>query len=170
MNDNRFAVEDAFYPNFITEELYVVDEGFKQKQDEKQETLGNQTIEEPNTVVPALNCPNLVMVKFHEPGKAISQYKGFLLKIMAAVRATPNSIDFIDLNRLDGLNPRIIMSKSKATRIITFGVDPKNPDSFKLLKHNGRDVLVACKLEGLTDNKQKKGKLWSLLKSMYQIA
>lgn len=170
MNDNQFAVEDAFYPNFITEELYVVDEKFKLKQDEAQETLGNQTITEPNTVVPALNCPNLVMVKFHEPGKVMSQYKGFLQKIMAAVQVAPDLIDFVDLNRLDGLNPRIIMSKSKATRIITFGVDPKNPDGFKLLKHNGRDVLVACTIEGLYDSKQKKGQLWSLLKSMYQIA
>ena len=165
----KVGLDDSFYPYFIDETLILIDSEFKESRHKTLEVLDSKELDASNSVIPDLSKDLLVLIRFHVEGKVLSSYKPLLSKLLAAVGSRFDQSDTVVMNRLDGVKARTIIDKSPASKVISFGVDIKNPENFALRSYNNKQVLIACPIESLQDSKQRKSQLWSLLKEMFEI-
>lgn len=167
---HKINLSDSFLPHFLDEELFLVEREFKKSKEKTIERL--EITQQENVgegIIPTLTKELLVIVRFHADDAQMAQHKTLLNKLLAAVGYRVNRVDLIDMSKMKGLRPRTIIDKSPADRVITFGVDLKNPENFDLRNYNGKKVLISCPLEFLEGSKKRKNQLWLLLKEMFKI-
>lgn len=167
----RIVLEDPFYATFYNENLYLVDDSFKEAQAETITQLGeaNTQLEEAIPVVPDLQQPLLVLVYFQDSGSALASSKGFLSKILAAVGHNTANTDTVVMNKLGNITAKEIIDQSPAKRVIGFGVDKSNLDKSGIRKYDGKDIIIARPLEQLPSNNAHKKELWLLLKQVFKM-
>lgn len=166
---NKIAIDNSTLPFFITEELYVVERQFKEKKIETEDQLTSQEDDESNAVLPALDQKLLVIVRFHDPNQQIGPFKVFLTKLLAASGYKLSSVDVVVMNKFKEIKAKTIINHSSADFVMTFGVDLRNPENFSLRQFNGKQVIIAAPLELLPSSRDRKSKLWSLMKEMFRL-
>lgn len=166
---NKIAIDDSTLPFFITEELYVVERQFKKEKIETEQQLTSNEADESNAVLPSLVKQLLIIVRFHDEEQNISSFKVFLTKLLAASGYKLASIDLVVMNKFKEIKAKTIINHSAADFVMTFGVDLKNPENFSLRQFNGKHIIIAAPLELLPSSRERKSKLWSLMKEMFRL-
>lgn len=100
--------------------------------------------------------------------------KQFLVKMIGAVKH--NFENTLIINSATGIKFKQIVEKATANKIIFFGSTRAsvglnlNLKRYKIFTIKNIDCLFVDSLEILKDDKQRKGALWTLMKTMFEIS
>jgi len=153
----------------MDEELYIVEEKFKQQITESNAQLASVEEDSSNVALPNLVKNLLVIVRFHSENESIASYKTFISKLLAAAGHKLSNVDLVIMNKYKDVKAKTIIENSASKYVMAFGVDVKNPENFQLRQFSGRQLIIAAPLEHLPTSKPKKAKLWSLMKDMFTL-
>ena len=166
---NKILVSDHFITYFVDEELYIVEEKFKQQVTESKVPLASVEEDSSNVSLPNLVNHVLIIIRFHTEHDSISTYKTFLSKLLAAAGHKLNDVDFVIMNKYKEVKAKTIIENSSARYVMAFGVDIKNPENFQLWQFSDKQLIIAASLEQLPNSKPKKAKPWSLMKELFTL-
>lgn len=167
---NKIIISHNYLPYFIDEELYIVEENFKNKVIETQQNLTSVDVETSNVLLPNLVNNLLLIVRFENDQVQLATYRSFLSKILAAAGRNMKDTDVVVMNKFKDIKAKTIIERSTANFVIAFGVDLQNPENFQLRHFNGKKILISARLELLLDDIERKAKLWNLMKEMFKLA
>jgi len=127
-----------------------------------------------NLVEGNLNA-DLVIV-YHAEGENVltEDLKQFLMKLLGAVKH--NLENTLIINDLSGIKFKQILNKTQAKKLIVFGSTRNhlglnlNLKRYKTITIQDCECIFVDKLSILKDDNQRKGALWSLMKTMFNIA
>jgi len=127
-----------------------------------------------NLVEGNLNA-DLVIV-YHAEGENVltEDLKQFLIKLLGAVKH--NLENTLIINDLSGIKFKQILNKTQAKKLIVFGSTRNhlglnlNLKRYKTIVIQDCECIFVDKLSILKDDNQRKGALWSLMKTMFNIA
>lgn len=166
---NKVLVQNHYLPYLIDEEIFIVEETFKQQVVESKAELTSIEEDSSNVALPNLIKDLLVIVRFHNKNEQITSYKTFLSKLLAAAGYRLQNVDVLIMNKYEDLKARTVIENSNAKFVMAFGVDVKNPENFILRQFSGKQLIIAAPLEDLPSSKPKKSKLWGLMKDMFKL-
>ncbi|MBI1184187.1 hypothetical protein GC194_07940 [bacterium] len=167
---NKIVISDNYLPYFIEEELYVVEEKFKKTVAETKQHLASHEEDLSNEALPQMVNNLLIIIRFESNNEAVANYKVFLTKLLAAAGYNLKTTDVVLMNRFKDMKAKTIINQSSALKVMAFGLDLQHADNFQLRNFNGKRVLIAPPIERLHQDKDKKSKLWMLMKDMFNIA
>lgn len=166
---NKILVDGHYLPYLIDEELYVVEENFKQQVTESKERLASTEDDNSNVALPNLVKNLLLIVRFENDSESIASYKTFLSKLLAAAGYRLQNVDVVVMNKFKETKAKTIIENSNAKFVMAFGVDLKNPDNFQIRQFSGKHIIISAPLEKLPSDRTKKTKLWGLMKEMFKL-
>lgn len=151
----------------------MVEDQFIEQQEAHSAKLGTaqkaHVTEETTAVIPPLHNQHLILVDLTASVKNLAAYKPFIQKIMKAVGITIQEVDLVDMQKLEGVTPREVMTKSEAKYVITFGLNKGQQAHFDLIEYGNKMVLVAKQLAAIETDKEAKMRLWKFLQKMYNL-
>lgn len=117
-----------------------------------------------------------LIIVYHAEGENVlaEELKQFLMKLVGA--AKHNLENTLIINDLSGIKFKQIVSKPQAKKLIVFGSTRNNLGlnlnlkRYRTIDIQGCECIFADKLSILKDDNQRKGALWSLMKTMFNIA
>jgi hypothetical protein len=166
---NKILVDGHYLPYLIDEELYVVEDNFKQQVTESKEHLASTEEDNSNVALPNLVKDLLLIVRFGQDSDSIASYKTFLSKLLAAAGYRLQNVDLVVMNKFKDTKAKTIIENSQAKFVMAFGVDLKNPDNFQVRQYAGKHIIISAPLETLPSDRAKKTKLWGLMKEMFKL-
>lgn len=166
---NKILVDGHYLPYLIDEELYVVEDNFKQQVTESKEHLASTEEDNSNVALPNLVKDLLLIVRFGQDSDSIASYKTFLSKLLAAAGYRLQNVDLVVMNKFKDTKAKTIIENSQAKFVMAFGVDLKNPDNFQVRQFSGKHIIISAPLEKLPSDRAKKTKLWGLMKEMFKL-
>jgi len=166
---NKIVVSNDYLPYFIDEELYIVEENFKEKVIETERHLASVEVDTSIVSLPNLVNNLLVIIRFENDSEPIANYKIFLSKLLAAAGQNIKTTDVVVMNKFKEIKAKTIIERSAANNVIAFGVDVQNPENFQLRHFNGKKILISSRIELLPESKPRKSKLWNLMKEMLNL-
>lgn len=117
-----------------------------------------------------------LIIVYHAEGEKIlvEELKDFLMKLLGAAKHTLDNT--LIINDLSGIKFKQILSTTQASKLIVFGSTRNhlglnlNLKRYKTINIQGCECIFVDKLSMLQDDVKRKGALWSLMKTMFNIA
>lgn len=153
-NDNPIALSFL-----LNEDLYFIQE--------KNEFAGFEYFGENNRFVLVLHVDETV--------KFINQEeKEFLMRMLAALKLTEQSIALVNLAHYKGTNLKQLKDFFACNKVLAFGIEPSglqlsNTVMYALTDYDAQQLIFADALADLKNDDQKKRTLWMELKKMFNV-
>ena len=121
----KIVVSNDYLPYFIDEELYIVEENFKEKVIETERHLASVEVDTSNVSLPNLVNNLLVIIRFENETEQISNYKIFLSKLLAAAGQNIKTTDIVVMNKFKEIKAKTIIERSENSENITLKLKTK---------------------------------------------
>lgn len=165
----KIGIAHSGLPYLMDDELYVIDEGFKRTQDETRLKLNSVGEDTSNHPLPSLVNDILMLIRFQDDTSQMNTYKAFLARIMGAAGKDIKKIDTVVMNKLKDMKAKTVIENSLASSVLTFGIDSENPNNIELRHFQGKRIIICSPVELVYSDKERKIKLWQLMKELFNL-
>ncbi|MBI3142563.1 MAG: hypothetical protein HYZ16_07030 [Bacteroidetes bacterium] len=165
----KIGIAHSGLPYLMDDELYVIEEVFKRTQDETRVKLNSVGEDTSNHTLPSLVNDTLILIRYQDDTTQMNTYKAFLAKIMGAAGKDMKKIDIVAMNKLKGMKAKTVIENSLAKSILAFGMDTDNPNNIELRNFQDKRIIICSPIELIHSDKERKIKLWQLMKELFNL-
>jgi DNA polymerase III psi subunit len=155
----------AFQHLFSEENIYLIKDEFKASSSETSTPKVTEVMT-PNFYQPKTKV--IILLNTLQPA-----HTELLTKILTAVQLNLESVDLIELDKMDNIDLSQVFSQKSVKQVISFGIDlakvqinfPLN--NYQISENQGIKFIMSDTLSDLENDIPKKKALWTALKAMF---